>query len=134
MALFLLVMSLEMNISDSYAVNSVGPPRSTILYMLPCFGLWLQHGSAAKPSPMQMLRSSLQISNVELSMVNTQDDFWNFFEVLVDKLFQTQWYNGKASWGKGRFASIMHSRSLHRFSLLKRKERWPCTADFSAAF
>ena len=42
-----------------------------------------------------MLKSSLQVS--ETSEINTQDDFWDFFDVLVGNLFQTQWYNGKAS-------------------------------------
>jgi hypothetical protein len=43
----------------------------------------------------QMLRSSLKISPSEISAIDSQESFWDFFDVLVEKLFQTEWYNGK---------------------------------------
>ncbi len=45
----------------------------------------------------QMLRSSLKISTSDISAIDSQASFWEFFDVLVEKLFQTEWYNGKVS-------------------------------------
>lgn len=44
---------------------------------------------------LQMLRSSLKISPSDISAIDSQESFWEFFDVLVEKLFQTEWYNGK---------------------------------------
>lgn len=44
---------------------------------------------------MQMLRSSLKIGTSDITPIDSQETFWDFFDVLVDKLFRTEWYNGK---------------------------------------
>jgi hypothetical protein len=41
-----------------------------------------------------MLRISLHIGPAETSEISTQDNFWDFFENLINKMFRTQWYNG----------------------------------------
>ncbi len=47
----------------------------------------------------QMLRSSLKINPSDISAIESQESFWEFFDVLVEKLFQTEWYNGKVMYG-----------------------------------
>ena len=42
-----------------------------------------------------MLRSSLKISTPDILAIDSQQSLWDFFDVLVEKLFQTEWYNGQ---------------------------------------
>lgn len=55
-------------------------------------------GGHADANISQMLRSSLKISTSDISAIDSQTSFWEFFDVLVEKLFQTEWYNGKVSY------------------------------------
>jgi hypothetical protein len=43
----------------------------------------------------QMLRNSLKIGTSDILAIDSQEAFWDFFDVLVEKLFQTEWYNGQ---------------------------------------
>lgn len=87
MILFLVVLSLEMNVGTSFEVNNVRAFLCTDL----------SASFQCQQSLFQMLRSSLKISNTDITSVDSQASFWDFFDILSENLFQTEWYNGKVT-------------------------------------